>query len=645
MSRAGLYLLVGAACFGLAIVELVQPGTILSPRGDTGLRIFGGIVALYALSVFRKRQRDRAVEETPEVELAEPTAVPGETLADALRGFPGTEGAWGQVFSTERRGLRAAATTVLTRYEDTDEEAARERVEDGSWSDDPYAAGYLSTGDGTPRSLRDRFDRLRSGNRYRSRLVRRTVDALAGIANVSTEPREPHGEGPDGELDGDTLDDVESTTVDGPRPDGTTVGAPRETNHLAGVSAVALVCLGVGLVALEPGVLLASIVGVGYAAYSRFASPGPAELVAERTVSEAEPEPGETVQVTLTVTNEGGRFRPDVRIVDGVPERLAVIDGSPRLGTALRPGESVTLSYTVTVKRGEHEFGPALALTRNLAGTNEQELFLEAETTVRSILSPAPLSVSVPLRKRATQHAGRVGTDTGGEGLEFHAVREYQPGDAMSRVDWNRRARTGELATLEFRQERAVRAVVVVDARPDAYVGHSPVAEHAVDRSVDAAYRVFARLLDDGHQAGLATFGRGDCWLAPGASTNHRQRGRELLAANESLQSGHTTGSPRTTRWIRRLRGRLPENTQLIVLSPLVDAGALRLVRSFEARGHPVTVISPDPTRTGTASHRLMAVRRAVIVTVLRQAGVPVIDWQPVESLDAAVKKGTEAMR
>ncbi len=640
MNRAGLYLLVGAACFGLAIVELVQPGTILSPRGDTGLRIFGAVVALYALSVFRKRQRDRALEETPEVELAEPTEVPGRTLADALEGFPGTEGAWGQMFSTERRGLRAAATTVLTRYEDADEDAARDRIENGSWSDDPDAAGYLSTDGRTPRSLRDRFDRLRSGDRYRRRLVRRTVDALAEVANVSAEPREPHGD----ELDGDALDDVESTTIDGPRQDGTTAGA-RGTDHLAGVSAVALVCLGVGLVALEPGVLLAGIVGVGYAAYSRFASPGPAELVAERTVSEAEPEPGETVQVTLTVANEGGRFRPDVRIVDGVPERLAVTDGSPRRGTALRPGESVTLSYAVTVKRGEHEFGPALVLTRNLAGTNEQELLLEAETTVRSVLSPAPLSVSVPLRKRATQHAGRVGTDTGGEGLEFHAVREYQPGDAMSRIDWNRRARTGELATLEFRQERAVRAAVVVDARPDAYVGHSPVAQHAVDRSVDAAYRIFARLLDDGHQAGLAAFGRGDCWLAPGASTTHRQRGRELLASSESLQSSHTGTSPRTTRWIRKLRRRLPENTQLIVLSPLVDAGALRLARSFEARGHPVTVVSPDPTRTGTTSHRLMAVRRAVIVTVLRQAGIPVIDWGPTESLDAAVKKGSEALR
>jgi len=646
VNRAGLYLLVGAVSFGLAIVELVQPGTVLSPRGDTGLQLLGVGVTVYALAAFRRRQRDRSAArtESPEVELAEPTEVPGRTVTEALEGFPDTDGAWGQVFSTERRGLRGAAKTVLTRYEGVDDGTAHERIEDGTWTDDPYASGYLSADDGPPRSWRDRFDRIRSGNRYRRRLVRRTVDALAERTNVPTAGREPAADGEAEDLPPDALADVEAVTVEG-APDETTAGVPRGTDHLAGVSAAALVALGVGLVVLEPAVLLASIVGVGYAAYSRVSAPGPADLVAERTVSELTPEPGEEVDVTLTVTNEGGQFRPDVRIVDGVPERLAVTDGSPRRGTSLRPGESVTLSYTVTVKRGEHGFGPTLVLVRNLAGTVEREQFLAAETTVETTLSAAPLGVAVPLRTRATQYAGRAATEVGGEGLEFHAVREYQPGDAMSRIDWNRKARTGELATLEFRQERAVRAVVVVDARPEAYVGHSPAAEHAVDRSVDAAYRIFARLLDDGHQAGIATFGLEDCWLAPGASSNHRRRGRDLLATAGILRSRDRRSSRRNTRWIRRLRGRLPENAQLIVLSPLVGTGALRLVRSFEAHGHPVTVISPDPTRATTASHRLMAVRRAVIVRTLRGAGIPVVDWPPTDSLDVAVRKGSEVLR
>jgi hypothetical protein len=64
VNRAGLYLLVGAVSFGLAIVELVQPGTVLSPRGDTGLQLLGVGVTVYALAAFRRRQRDRSATRT-----------------------------------------------------------------------------------------------------------------------------------------------------------------------------------------------------------------------------------------------------------------------------------------------------------------------------------------------------------------------------------------------------------------------------------------------------------------------------------------------------------------------------------------------------------------------------------------------------
>jgi len=63
----------------------------------------------------------------------------------------------------------------------------------------------------------------------------------------------------------------------------------------------------------------------------------------------------------------------------------------------------------------------------------------------------------LPLRGLTTKYHGRVPTDVGGAGVEFHATREYRRGDPVKRIDWNRRARTGELATLELREERAPR--------------------------------------------------------------------------------------------------------------------------------------------------------------------------------------------
>jgi len=149
-------------------------------------------------------------------------------------------------------------------------------------------------------------------------------------------------------------------------------------------------------------------------------------------------------------------------------------------------------------------------------------------------------------------------------------------------------------------------------------------------------------LLDEGHQVGIGAFGSQDCFLAPDSGVSHRQRCRDLLATDPAF---HTqTDTDRTGRyWLSQLRRRLPDNTQLLVLSPLLDARGVRLLREFEAYGHLTTVISPDPTTSATASCRLMRARRRLMMTELRGAGVPVLDWPPGESLETVLKREVTA--
>jgi len=86
--------------------------------------------------------------------------------------------------------------------------------------------------------------------------------------------------------------------------------------------------------------------------------------------------------------------------------------------------------------------------------------------------------------------------------------------------------------------------------------------------------------------------------------------------------------------WVRQLRKQLPGNTQLLLFSPLLDERTVRVVGELEAYGHPVTVISPDPTAAATPSQRLLRARRRLLMTDLRQTGVPVLDWPPSTSLE-----------
>lgn len=624
------YYLIGLALFAVAVAELVAPNALGLPFGDVTAGVLAVAVLLYAVFVLQNRREQAATRaETPDVELTRPTTVPGQSLTEVLNTFPDVYVPRSRDIQT---GFAQVGVHVLSRYGDRSESAAETAVRERTWTDDPVATEYLASGRESGNSLRTRLRKFASREPAADPQAR-TADALLSVAGLSTDNGSSHSE--DNEIN---FEDIDETTVDPAvfEVDGPiTLGRRRLTRHWLGVGLVALVCLGIGVLTRSPAVLLGAGIGVGYVAYARAHSLGEIALSIERSLDESNPDPGDDVTVTVRLTNEGSRLLADVRFVDGVPDSLAVTDGSPRLGTVLRPGESTTLSYTVTVTRGHHEFSPALALVRNLPGSVERDVYLTDDTTLDCLPSIHPVQKSVPLRPAVTGLPGQVETETGGSGITFQTIREYHPGDPLSRIDWNYRARTGELATVDFRQQRAASVVLLIDVRRSAYVGPAPGAAHAVDRSVAGASRIFERLLDDGNQAGIAAIGDADCWLAPGTGNAHRERARELFGTAAALSPSPPEQSRRSTTWLRQLRQRLDPGTQLLVFSPLCDPVTVRTLRDLDARGFPVTLISPDPTGTATTAQKLVGLRRALTLTELRRSSIPVIDWQPTDSLEA----------
>jgi len=416
------------------------------------------------------------------------------------------------------------------------------------------------------------------------------------------------------------------------------------TGHWRGVSAVAFFVCGFGLVLRQPGLVVAGVLGVVYAGYAGSARPprttddeGESVLELRREVSESNPSPGDEVTVTTTVRNAGDGPLTDVRLVDGVPEGMEVVAGSPRLATALRAGEAKTIEYRVAVPRGDHEWRAAHVVVADPSASIERETRLRAATSVRAV-PPALSSDALPLQDLTTPYTGRIPTDAGGDGVEFHATREYRPGDPLRRIDWYRRAKTGELGTLEFREERAGTVVVLVDARRASYLAPAPGARNAVERGVDAALQSFSTLLDTGDRAGVAVFGRGGAWLPPGAGDEHRARGRELLTTHPAVsavppEEGTYEGllpdrrAELRDRRIDRLHARLPDDAQVLVFSPCCDGYVARTVRRLDAYGHPVTLVSPDPTSGSAPGERLARLERRDRLAALRREGVRVLDW------------------
>lgn len=416
------------------------------------------------------------------------------------------------------------------------------------------------------------------------------------------------------------------------------------TNRWTGITALTFAGIALGALLGSPAPLLVSAVGIGYAGVSIASTAPTVDLAADRELDADQPDPGQSVTVELTITNVGDETLPDLRVLDGVPNALDVTDGETRAATALRPGEETTLEYTVEARRGTHTFGPLVVVARDASGTTEVSTTIEAPGAFTCV--PAlPREVALPLRGQTTQQVGTVTTDAAGSGVEFHTVREYQAGDPLTRVDWKRRARTGELATIDFRQERAATVVFVVDTRNEAYV-RSGAGKSAVDDSVHAVGAMARALVGDGHPVGVASFAARWTWLPPSVGRDHIARLRDRLALGEAFSPEPEAEEFLFGLSLRRVVKHLPGHAQVVFCSPLVDDEAVAVARQLEAYGHAVTVVSPDVTTgTGGVGGTVTRLERRDRMRSLRRHGIRVVDWDVDQSFAVAAAEARRRWR
>ncbi|MHB9288529.1 DUF58 domain-containing protein [Halobacteriales archaeon Cl-PHB] len=640
-------LVVGVVALVAAVVGVAAPG-VFAGLGLTGSLLFLAALAglvLASMTGFRRFRRGERAATFPVVETRADVDRPGATFDEALEGAAAlrtsntfTGDAVGRRKRARRRvtdRLADVAERVVAHRDPVDPETARTAVASGDWTADDAAASLLV--DEAAESATDRvsacpavdspadssIERRLAGlatdrTDFRAAVTRATASLAAGVPGVDADGLSP-------------------TRQSAPRDEEWAAGV-WETEHWRGLGAIGLFVVAIAALANAPTLGLVAAILVGYAGYAWLLDPPAPALSVERTLSPTDPAPGEAVTVSVTARNDGDAWLPDVRLVDGVPDRLSVVDGAARHATALAPGEETTFSYAVQAVAGSHTFDDLSVATRDPSGERERT---QTVSTASASLTcePAAVTASVPLHPQTSGVVGRVPADEGGTGTAFHGVREYRRGDPLRRVDWNRKARTGDLGTLEFEEEHAATVVVLVDVRPEAALAASPEALSAVDSGLGGASRTLETLLGDGDQVGLATLGLDWEYLSPATGGAHRAAMTDLLATQAVSDAAGRGYSFNPARYRRRLARRLPGDAQVVLFSPLCDDVPADLATWLHARGHGVTVFSPDPTATGTLGGTLAAIDRTLRLSALRAGGVRVVDWPADDPLHAAVRR------
>lgn len=636
-----------ALVLGVAAIAIVEPLVGVLPSNAAVVAAAGALAFLLGLWGIRTRYRAR-VNQTiiPDVEFPLPTPAPGHEIDDALYRLTVLRQGTTEIRNNLQERLGEIAVTVIRQRENCTREEAVQQLQDGTWTDNEYAAGFFGGGTAPTKSLAEKV--FGSNETVYERWIKTTVDAIAKRAELTPEEESaPVDEAGGGFLDrlgfgsgGSTISRpikpgyrTRSSAEDAEEvADGVRYAELVPTGQWTGITAFALLAAGWGLAAFNPGLLLVSVIGIGFSAYARSGTaPDLRHLKVERTFDEENPDPGEVVEVTVRVTNESGTFIPDLRLIDQIPGSFRVVAGSPRLGTTLSAGDTATFSYDVVVQRGMHEW-TLLAVGRDISGSIEREASIEADDDEELQVIPSlRTTAEMPVRSQTSLFSGQVDTDIGGSGLEFYAVREYRESDPMNRIDWKRHARTGELATIDFRLERAAQVVLLFDARDSAFLSPRPTAHHALDRSVQAASEVFGSLFDEGDLVGVAAFDTVPCWLGPGAGDGHRERARRLFATHPALSSTPPKLSDVDGHYVdpmTHVRRQLSPDAQIMLFSPLCDDYTSEVARRLNSAGHPVTIISADPTADRTIGQRLAQIEREMRIATLRERGIRVIDWK-----------------
>src|SRR5262249_41202703 len=107
-----------------------------------------------------------------------------------------------------------------------------------------------------------------------------------------------------------------------------------------------------------------------------------------------------------------------------------------------------------------------------------------------------------------------------GRGIEFDAIRPYEPGDDVRLIDWNVTARTGDPFVRQYIEERELTVMLLLDSSASCLFGST--AKRKRDFAAEVAAVLAYSAINNNDKVGLVLFSdRTELYVPPRKGRNH----------------------------------------------------------------------------------------------------------------------------
>lgn len=303
------------------------------------------------------------------------------------------------------------------------------------------------------------------------------------------------------------------------------------------------------------------------------------KIIFRRTTTSGRVQVGETFEERLMLDNTSVMPKLWVQVADG-----STLPGH-RAGYVASMGgrkRAMWRARTMCRQRGSFQLGPVTATSGDPFGLFRRRIFLTGSHEllvlphVLPIMGFALFTGGLPGRGRSSRRALQATTNA-------TAIRDYMPGDAVSRIHWRSSAHYDKLMVKEFDLDPAVDAWIFLDLHEDVQTGEG--LESTEEYGVTIAATIATYLLRQALSVGLIANAQQREMLSLDRGDRQIERVLELLAVVESGPG------PDLKEALALDAIHFGRNTVAIVITPSNSRDWHEGVRHLQRRGVQVAVV------------------------------------------------------